>query len=217
MKIGIELNYVIRDINSQMLKYYKKDIDKKFDDTDIEMGVTNFIDSLGFKGRKSKENFLYVDYPYEIFGCAKTMHRNTGVMLNNWLEELDNKGIGCESVSIFSLKENALSIQSTYYFLSKIGCRVRDVFFPKDGKNVWNKCDVVITTNERVVRNKPEGKKVILILTKDNEHLSSLCDKVYASFTDILTDDEFLTVIRDESNKVSFLARMKNKFYKFFK
>ena len=181
------------------------------------MGIWFFIDYLGFKGRKAKENFLYVDYPYEIFGCAKTMHRNTGVMLNNWLEELDNKGIGCESVSIFSLKEHALSIQSSYYFLSKIGCRVRDVFFPKDVKKVWDKCDVVITTNERVVRNKPEGKQVILILTEDNEHLSSLCDRVYSSFTDILTDDDFLSKISDGGKKVKLVEKIKNKILKYFK
>ena len=120
MKIGIELNHIIRDVNSQMLKYYVKDIDKTFNEKNVEKNLVSFIDTLGFKSKKAKDNFLYIDYPYEIFGCAKTMHRNTGVMLNNWLEELDNKGIGCESVSIFSLKENALSIQSTYYFLSKI-------------------------------------------------------------------------------------------------
>ena len=27
MKIGIELNHIVRDVNSQMLKYFKKDID----------------------------------------------------------------------------------------------------------------------------------------------------------------------------------------------
>ena len=35
MRIGIEMNNIIRDINRQMVKYYKKDIVKDFDDENI--------------------------------------------------------------------------------------------------------------------------------------------------------------------------------------
>ena len=216
MKIGVEINYLIRDINTQMLKYYMKDIDKSFDDTNIEKNVTTFIDSLGFKTKKSKETFLYVDYPYEIFGCANTIHRNSGVMLNGWLERMDNEGYDGSEVSLFSLKENALTIQSTYYFLSKIGCRIRNVFFPKDGKEMWDKCDIIITTNERIVRNKPNGKKVVLILTKDNAHLSSLCDFVYPTFVDVIEDNAFFRIIEKTQPKQSLFGFIKNKFKKIF-
>jgi hypothetical protein len=217
MKIGIELNYLIRDINSQMLKYYMKDIDKSFDDSNVETNVTKFIDSLGFKTKKAKETFLYVDYPYEIFGCAKTIDRNSSVMLNGWLEKMDNEGYNGSEVSLFSLKENALTIQSTYYFLSKIGCRVRNMFFPKDGVDMWNKCDVIITTNERIVRNKPDDKKVVLILTKDNSHLSSLSDFVYSSFTDVIEDDTFFKMLEKIQPKQSLFSVIKNKFKKIFR
>jgi hypothetical protein len=181
------------------------------------MKTTSFINCLGFKSKKSKENFLYVDYPYEIFGCAKTMHRNTSVMLNNWLEEMDNNDLDGSEVSIFSLKENALTIQSTYYFLSKIGCRVRNVFFPKDGKNMWEKCDVIITTNERVVRNKPENKKVVLIKTSDNTNIEELCDLVYESFDDLLNDDNFFKNIMTTKVKVGLFNNLKNKIFKIIK
>lgn len=217
MKIGIELNYVIRDINSQILKYYVKDIDKNFDDTHIETNVTNFIHTLGFKSKKSKDNFLYVDYPYEIFGCAKTINRNTSVFLNNWLDSLDNVGLSGDKVSIFSLKENALTIQSSYYFLSKIGCRIRNVFFPKDGKEMWEKCDIIITTNERIVNSKPKNKKVFLIKTKDNKHLVSLCDGVYNTFDDLLMDECFFTNLMKETKHISFFQKIKTKICKILK
>lgn len=216
MKIGIELNYVIRDINSQMLKYYLKDIDKNFDDSNIEKNTTDFINQLGFKGKKAKENFLYIDYPYEIFGCANGVHRNSGVILNMWLEKLDNLGLKSSDVSIFSLKENALTIQSSYYFLSKIGCRVRNVFFPKDGKDMWDVCDVIITTNKRIVKNKPVNKKVFLIKTKDNKKISSMCDGVYDSFNDLVLDENFIKMLSFENKKMSWFKKIKNKFYKFF-
>lgn len=217
MKIGIELNYLIRDINSQMLKYYMKDIDKSFDDSNVEKNVTTFINSLGFKTKKSKETFLYVDYPYEIFGCAKTMNRNSSVMLNGWLEKMDNEGYNGSEVSLFSLKENALTIQSTYYFLSKIGCRVRNMFFPKDGIEMWDKCDVIITTNERIVKNKPEGKKVVLILTKDNSHLCPLCDFVYDTFTDVIEDNSFFRILEKTQPKQSLFGIIKTKIKKFLR
>lgn len=217
MRIGIELNNIIRDVNSQMLKYYIKEIDKTFNEDKIEKNVVSFIDTLGFKTKKAKENFLYVDYPYEIFGCANTIHRNTSPMLNKWLCDLDNEGLNSDKVCLFSLKENALTIQSSYYFLSKIGCRVRNVFFPKDGVEMWDKCDVIITNNERIVRCKPLGKKVILIQTKDNAHLAPLCDFVYAAFTDIIEDKTFIKMLSRNNEKRGWFKRLKNNLVKIFK
>ena len=43
MKIGIELNNIVRDINKQIVKYYKKDIDKSFDDKNVNYNVLNII------------------------------------------------------------------------------------------------------------------------------------------------------------------------------
>ena len=171
MKIGIELNNIVRDLNKQIIKYYKKDINQSFDDKNVNYNVTNIIDSIDFKSKKAKFEYMYVDYPYEIFGCAPTTHRNLAVTINNWLISLGNKEDDKYDVKLFSLKEEALSIQSTYYFLSKIGCRVREMFFPKDGVEMWNKCDVIITLNERIIDNKPEGKVVVLINKDDNKNL----------------------------------------------
>lgn len=217
MRIGIELNHVIRDINSQMLKYYVKDFDKKFDSSNIDMSNTNFIDSLGFKTKKAKNNFMYIDYPYEIFGCAKTVGRHTSLLLNEWLDTLDNNGLNGEDVSLFSLKETALTIQSSFYFLSKIGCRVRNIFFPKDGKSVWDKYDVVITTDERIVKSKPNNKSVVLIETSDNKHLSEKCDLTYESFEEIISDEAFIPFLKMENNNTSLFGELVSKVKKVFK
>lgn len=167
MRIGIELNGIVRDVNKQVIKYYKKDINQGFDDKKVNYNVLNVIDSLDLKSKKAKFDFMYVDYPYEIFGCAPTMDRHLAVTINNWIISLNNREDDTYEIKMFSLKEEGLSIQSTYYFLSKIGCRVREMFFPKDGLNMWDNCDVIITTNERIIANKPEGKKVILINKDD--------------------------------------------------
>ena len=216
MKIGIELNNIVRDLNKQIIKYYKKDINQSFDDKNVNYNVTNVIDSIDFKSKKAKFEYMYVDYPYEIFGCASTTHRNLAVTINNWLISLGNKEDDKYDVKLFSLKEEALSIQSTYYFLSKIGCRVREMFFPKDGIEMWDKCDVIITLNERIIDNKPEGKVVVLINKDDNKNLQGKVDLHYDSLFDLISDSEFINKVKqiEGVKKTSFLQKIKKIFQK---
>ena len=216
MKIGIELNNIVRDLNKQIIKYYKKDINQSFDDKNVNYNVTNVIDSIEFKSKKAKFEYMYVDYPYEIFGCATTTHRNLAVTINNWLISLGNKEDDSYDVKLFSLKEEALSIQSTYYFLSKIGCRVREMFFPKDGVEMWKKCDVIITLNERIIDNKPEGKVVVLINKDDNKNLQEKVDLHYDSLFDLISDTEFINKVKqiEGVKKTSFLQKIKKIFKK---
>lgn len=216
MKIGIELNNIVRDLNKQIIKYYKKDINQSFDDKNVNYNVTNIIDNIDFKSKKAKFEYMYVDYPYEIFGCAPTTHRNLAITINNWLISLGNKEDDRYDVKFFSLKEEALSIQSTYYFLSKIGCRVREMFFPKDGVEMWKKCDVIITLNERIIDNKPEGKVVVLINKDDNKNLQGKVDLHYDSLFDLISDTEFINKVRqiEGVKKTSFLQKIKKIFKK---
>lgn len=214
MKIGIELNNIVRDINKQIIKYYKKDIDKSFDDKNVNYNVTNIIDVIDLKSKKAKFEYMYVDYPYEIFGCAPTMHRNLAVTINNWIAELNNKEDDVYDIKLFSLKEEGLSIQSTYYFLSKIGCRIREMFFPKDGKDMWEKCDVIVTLNERIIDNKPEGKVVVLINKDDNENLQNKVDLKYDSLMDLITDTEFFNKVRSISNTKETVFQKIKKIFK---
>lgn len=215
MKIGIELNNVLRDINTQILKYYKKDINKEFDDKHVDKNVVNLIDRLRFESKKAKSDFMYIDYPYEIFGCAKTMQRNLSTLLNTFVVELTDREDDVYELCLFSLKEKGLSIQSTYYFLSKIGCRVREMFFPKRGEEMWEKCDVIITTNKHIVKSKPENKKVVLIKTSDNQNLIDKCDLVYDSLYDLLEDSEFLN--KSKIDEPSIFSKLKLNFKKIFK
>lgn len=216
MRIGIELNGIVRDVNKQVIKYYKKDINQGFDDKKVNYNVLNIIDSLDLKSKKAKFDFMYVDYPYEIFGCAPTMDRHLAVTINNWIISLNNREDDTYEIKMFSLKEEGLSIQSTYYFLSKIGCRVREMFFPKDGLDMWDKCDVIITTNERIIANKPEGKKVILINKDDiSNDLKEMADYNYNSLMELITDDAFIDKVKvTKENKNGFFSKIKTLFKK---
>ena len=60
------------------------------------------------------------------------MSKELPSLLNNWLSELTNYEEDDVEISFFSLNEEALTIQSSYFFLSKIGTRVRKIVFPKN-------------------------------------------------------------------------------------
>lgn len=191
MTIGIELNHVVRNINGQMLKYYAKDIDPSIDIEEINDKEDVLEKYLKFPSKHDKNEFIYIDYPYEIFGCAKTMEKNLPTSITNWLSDISDIEDKEIKIIFYSLGEEALTIQSSYFFLSRIGTRVREVIFPTDLNEVWDKCDTVITANKSMVESKPQGKKVVLVRRPFNEGCETSSDLVYESLTDIINDKDF--------------------------
>ena len=198
--IGIELNHVVRNINKQILKYYDKEFKKDLDIDEIDTKDDVFKYAT-FESKKQKYNFFYIDYPYEIFGCSETMEKMLAVKITTWLEEIEDIEDEDIRVIFYSLNEDALSIQSTYFFLSKIGTRVRKVFFPRTIAEIWDECDVVITANKEVVEAEvPEGKKVILINRLFNEGVKDKAFANYDNLSDIIEDNNFFNALIDEKN-----------------
>ena len=160
IRIGIELNHVVRNINKQILKYYQKDINPSLDLEDVDEKDDAFKYAK-FETLTDKNDFIYIDYPYEIFGCAKTMTKDTPMLMNNWLSELTNYEDDDVEISFFSLNEDSLTIQSTYFFLSKIGTRVRKIVFPKKFEDIKDDYDVIITGNNKLINEHLKGNKNI--------------------------------------------------------
>lgn len=196
IKIAIELNHVLRNVNKQILKYYQKDINPELDldGVDEKDDVFKYAD---FDSKRSRNEFIYIDYPYEIFGCAKTMTKNLPTEMNNWLSELTNYEDDEVYVYFYSLEEEALTIQSTYFFLSKIGTRVRKVVFPQNIDELKGECDVIITANNEVIERFAGDKDVykILINRPTNADSKEKADKNYDSLSDVLGDDELLNTL----------------------
>lgn len=191
IKIGIELNGVIRNVNKQILKYYQKDVDPSIDLDEIDE-KDDVFKYAKFDSNKSKNEFIYIDYPYEIFGCAKTIDKDLPVEINNWMVEMTNREDEEFMIVYYSLNEEYLTIQSSYFFLSKIGTRVREVFFPRDINEIWNRCDVVITANDDVLKAKPSDKKSVKIINTVNKDSDVKGDFEYESMTDVIKDNNFL-------------------------
>lgn len=195
--IGVELNHVVRNINKQIVKYYAKEYAPDVDPDDIDDREDVLKTFAKFDSKYERNNFLYIDYPYEIFGCANTMEKKLAVKITNWLTDISN--IEDEDIRIifYSMNEEAITIQSTFFFLSKIGTRVRKVIFPKSIEEVWEECDVVITARDEFFEKKiPEGKKVVLINRPFNKDYKDKAFLNYDNLSEIITDEEFFNKLK---------------------
>lgn len=193
IRIGIELDHVIRNINNPIVKYYQQDYDNSVDLDEVDYGNDVLKTVCKFKSKKEMKEFLYELYPLEIFGYAPQMDRGLSRDLNEWINTLSNEEEYDVEIFFYSLKEYSLTIQSTYFFLSKIGSRVRKVIFPKSIDELREEGDIFITANDEVVTkiNKP----TILIKTKFNQKNISKAKCAYDSFREFLDDKEKLNKI----------------------
>ena len=195
--IGVELNHVVRNINKQIIKYYAKDYAPDVDPDDIDDREDVLKTFAKFDSKYERNNFIFIDYPYEIFGCANTMEKKLAVKITNWLTDISN--IEDEDIRIifYSMNEEAITIQSTFFFLSKIGTRVRKVIFPKSIEEVWEECDVVITARDEFFEKEiPEGKKVVLINRPFNKDCKDKAFLNYDNLSEIITDEEFFNKLK---------------------
>lgn len=194
--IAIELNHVVRNVNKQILKYYQKDINPELDIDNIDEKDDVFKYAT-FDSHRDRNEFVYIDYPYEIFGCAKPMDKNLPTKINNWLASLTNEEDETYKVIYYSFNEEALTIQSTYFFLSKIGTRVREVLFPYTPNEIIDRADVIITSNSSIIDHANGSyTKVILINRPTNKDVKDKAFLSYDSLTDLIDDKEFLIKLK---------------------
>lgn len=196
IRLGIELDHVIRDINRQVAKYYQKDFDESLDLDEVDYKDDVIHNVCHFKNEAEIRRFLYEEYPLEVFGHAGQVSRNLSRDLNMWMAELTNQEEADVEVFFYSMNEDNLTIQSSYFFLSKIGSRVRRVVFPKTLSELYDDGDVFITANGEVIdymrlRNKP----VVMIKMNFNKKHEPNSDVIYESFREFLDSDNKLKSI----------------------
>ena len=205
MIVGIDINDVLRAYTKQFLKINKKY--RQLNDTisygtkeywdevstngmsidynDInEDDVVNFdfTEQFNFKSEKEFKEFLYKEASFEICGCAEAIDSNIGNTIQSLIIDLNETYDNNVSLSILS-KEFNTTIPATYYFLSKISCKIPEVHFTKSYDDIWNYCDILITANPYLISSIPENKKCIKISKKYNKNTE--CDLTYDSFNDV--------------------------------
>lgn len=190
MRICITLDDVIRAKTRQFGKILAKSKGEKDDAlSGVEVTTNNLCEVFGFESKGEYNKFLYEDYPFEVFAEAPVMERMLDKKLNLWiLNLLNEEGWSDTEFILANPYEFNTSIGYTCFFLSQIATRVREFYFPADSSKIWDKCDVLITADPKLLAEKPEGKIAIKIDTSYNK--DSECDYSYESLTKLIEDNE---------------------------
>lgn len=201
MKIAIDINDVVRDFSNNFIKYYIEGYDRSFDLNEFEFWTNDMSILFPFKSKQSYNNFVYNDYAFELFGkcpvCSRGLEKDLNIWTEQTLKDIDtNEDI---EVMFVSSMEFGLSIGNTYFFLSKLGTKIREVYFPTDSSTIWDKCDVLITANPNLLSQKPENKISIKINTDYNKDEEA--DFSYHALIGFLKNNEIIEQLVNEFTK----------------
>ena len=178
MRIGIEINGVLRDTISKLEMVYKKYLMDKTDGIDesetFEYGMNLPVTSLKlrdhFKFRDDDEffSFLYEEFPMEIFGHAGSTEIMTFHDFNEFYVEFRNN----HDILIVS-DEIGRSKPSSLFFLSKFGCQIEKVKFYSNTtiNSMWEEIDVLLTSNPDLLLDYPKTKIMIKFNTSYNQNI----------------------------------------------
>jgi len=180
MRIGIEINGVLRNTIDKIEKTYQKFL---IDNTDgiedentfkyeMNLPVTSLKLQEHFKFDTDNElfSFLYEEFPMEIFGHAQSSEYSTFNDLNDFYISLrDEYDILVVSDEIGKSKPASL------FFLSKFGCLVEKVKFYSNStiNSMWSEIDILLTSNPDLLLNYPDNKFIIKYNTEYNREIKS--------------------------------------------
>lgn len=172
MRIGIEINGVLRDtlkkIQQEYEKWYLNENWKEMEfienEKDIDRKVISDVTSLDlkkhleFKNEDEIYDFLYKEHTMEIFGHASSVEYNSVNDLNDFYVDMrDNHEIIIVSDEIGKSKPASL------FFLAKFGCLLEQVKFYSEStiNSLWDSVDVLLTANPNLLLKHPDNKVVI--------------------------------------------------------
>lgn len=194
MKICFTLDDVIRAKTVQIGKIYKRNINGDIDLDALDFSTNDYQEIFSFKTKADWQKFLYSDYAYEIFGEAPVTTKGVDKEFNLWLIGLQDIDDDIE-VSLANPFEFNASIGFTCFFLSKIATRVRELYFPMNSSEIWDKCDVLVTADPKLIEEKPEGKICVKINMPYNKDLEA--DYSFDSLSDALKENNILKKLID--------------------
>jgi hypothetical protein len=178
MKIGVELNGVLRDtlkkIQQEYEKWYIENPFKEESDFDYkvisDLTTLNIIEHLSFKNEDELYNFLYKEHTMEIFGHAGSVENSSMMDFNEFYLNMRDE----HDILIVS-DEMGKSKPASLFFISKFGCLVETVKFYSETtiNSMWDSVDVLLTANPQLLLNHPEGKIVIKFNTSYNSDINT--------------------------------------------
>ena len=183
MRIGIEINGVLRDtlkkIQQEYEKWYLNENWKEMEfienEKDINRKVISDVTSLDlkkhleFKNEDEIYDFLYKEHTMEIFGHAGSVEHSSMMDFNEFYLDLRDS----HDILIVS-DEMGKSKPASLFFISKFGCLVESVKFYSEStiNSLWDSIDVLLTANPSLLLNHPKDKTVIKYETLYNKDIN---------------------------------------------
>ena len=178
MKIGIELNGVLRDTLRKIQQEYEKwYIENPFkEETEFEYKVIsdlttlNISEHLAFKDEDDVYNFLYKEHTMEIFGHAGSVETSSMMDFNDFYLNMRDE----HDILVVS-DEMGKSKPASLFFISKFGCLVETVKFYSEStiNSLWDSVDILLTANPQLLLNHPDGKVVVKYNTTYNSDIKT--------------------------------------------
>jgi len=180
MDVYISINGPLRNLIQKFDYHYQNEFiesemmveDEDKESTPFEYKVSenvqndNLLNYYTFESIDEYNNFLFVDFPLEIFGHAGITYMSAMSDLNKMIYE--NPDI---TFTLVGLDELGKAKSSTLFFLSKHSYLGNNVKFirAKDIDKEWKKCDLWITDNKVIIDKCPKRKTAVKYLTDYNK------------------------------------------------
>ena len=177
MEVYVNINGVLRNLIQKFDYHYKSYfLDEPVETETFDYHITSPIlnDDLkkyySFQSEDEYNNFLYIEFPLEIYGHAGLSYATSISDMNTLINE--NKDI---NFTFIGIDEFGKSKPSTLFFLSKNGFLGNNYKFIKseDIVHQWDICDVWITDDKRVIDFCPESKRAIKFNTDYNTYFTT--------------------------------------------
>jgi hypothetical protein len=190
MTIGINLDGVLRNHLNKLIsthkKYYESDIDvEDIKDYDLEKYFTFEDEGEGFL------KFLYEDCSLEIFGYSDEIEEHVITKLNSFISRNQEK----ITVKILT-RECGRAIPGTLFFLSKTGSMCKNIKFVNSYEEMWEECDMLVTSFPKSLETKPEGKTSVKVERQYNKGIKS--DYSIKTISEFLEEDYINKLINTE-------------------
>jgi len=177
VRIGIEINGVLRDTLKKISEVYEKwYIENPYRDEESKGEIISELNSLEimkhlkFKDEDELYNFLYKEYTMEIFGHAGSVEYNGMNDLNDFYIDMRDR----HDIMVVS-DEVGKSKPASLFFLSKFGCLIESIKFYSEStiNSLWSSVDVLLTANPNLLLNHSDSVIVIKYETSYNKDIES--------------------------------------------
>ena len=196
MRVAIDINGVLRDTIGKISQLYQKHlVDESQNDSDTEtyqldssgntelkifepfkyeilseVTTLNLREHFAFQSDEELYDFMYRDFPMQIFGHAGSTEMSSMNDLNEfYLDIRDSHDLLIVSDEIGKSKP------ATLFFLSKFGCLLEKIKFFSNStkKSMWDELDILLTANPDLLLNYPKNKIIIKFETSYNKEIKS--------------------------------------------